>query len=367
MEHIAKTIKKDSTDVRLKNMEPANNPIPGMIQDIKKSSDYEAREKNVEEFNKMSGCPDRLSCFRRTGGKKRGISLVPMGYPFQALGNFAAMVSVYGQDGTVAVVHGGVECGQGINTKVAQVTAHFLGIPLDQVSIKASNSMVTPNGFVTGGSITSESCCYAAMVCCKTLLERLKPFRTDKEQTWKELVLTAFMSMVDLSATYMFSPKDGVKPYTIWGVTVAEVEIDVLTGQHQVLRVDLLEDAGKSMSPEVDVGQVEGAFIMGLGYWLHEELVYNLDTGELLTNRTWNYKPPGAKDIPIDFRVELRRNAPNPFGVLRSKATGEPPLCMSYGAFVAVRNALASARVNAGAEDEWCQMGEYSRPRTNCF
>ncbi|XP_063217996.1 xanthine dehydrogenase/oxidase-like [Bacillus rossius redtenbacheri] len=345
MEHIAKTVKKDATDVRLKNMNPANNPIPGMIKDIKTSSNYEARKKNVEDFNKVNRW------------KKRGISLVPMGYPFQAFGNFAAMVSVYGQDGTVAVVHGGIECGQGINTKVAQVTAHGLGIPLDMVSIKASNTMITPNGMVTGGSMTSESCCYAAMKCCETLLERLKPFRTsDKEQTWKELVLTAFMSMVDLSATYMFSPRDGVKPYTIWGATVVEVEVDILTGQHQVSRVDILEDAGKSMSPEVDIGQVEGAFVMGLGYWLHEELVYNEETGELMTNRTWNYKPPGAKDIPIDFRVELRRDAPNPFGVLRSKATGEPPLCMSYGAVIAVRNALASARTDAGAEDEWFQM-----------
>ena len=113
------------------------------------------------------------------------------------------------------------------------------------------------------------------------------------------------------------SPKD-LTDYYIYGVGACEVEVDVLTGNHQVLRVDLLEDVGNSMSPEVDIGQVEGAFIMGMGYWTSEQIVYT-EEGEILTNRTWTYKPPGAKDIPIDFRVKFPKNNPNPVGVLKSK------------------------------------------------
>ncbi|KAG8313192.1 hypothetical protein J6590_006750 [Homalodisca vitripennis] len=136
-----------------------------------------------------------------------------------------------------------------------------------------------------------------------------------------------------------FTLKDNVKDYDIFGVTVAEVEVDILTGQHQVTRVDILEDAGVSLSPEVDVGQVEGAFVMGLGYYTLENLLYS-QQGALLTNRTWNYYPPGPLDIPIDFRIQLRKNSPNPLGVLRSKATGEPPLCMSVAVPLAICQAL---------------------------
>ncbi|XP_047098649.1 xanthine dehydrogenase-like [Schistocerca piceifrons] len=168
--------------------------------------------------------------------------------------------------------------------KVAQVCAYALGMALELVSIKPSNVLTSPNNMVTGGSIASESCAY----------------------------LNVMYSGIT----------DALKNYYIHGVTVAEVEVDVLTGEHQILHVDILEDAGESLSPEIDIGQVEGAFVMGLGYWLKEFMVYDNDTGKALTNRTWNYKPPGAKDIPIDFRIQLRKNAPNPGGVLHSK---DPP------------------------------------------
>lgn len=116
----------------------------------------------------------------------------------------------------------------------------------------------------------------------------------------------------------MFKPGD-IKNYEIWAASCCEIEVDLLSGNLQIRRVDILEDVGESMSPGIDIGQIEGAFVMGLGYWLSESLIYNIENGELLTNRTWNYKPPGAKDIPIDFRVTFLRNASNPFGVLRSK------------------------------------------------
>lgn len=117
----------------------------------------------------------------------------------------------------------------------------------------------------------------------------------------------------------MFKPDDDTS-YDVWGVSCAEIEMDVLTGNVQILRMDILEDVGESISPGIDVGQIEGSIIMGLGFWLNEELIYDDETGRLTNNRTWNYKPPGFQDIPVDFRVTFFRNAKNPAGVVRSKS-----------------------------------------------
>ena len=113
--------------------------------------------------------------------------------------------------------------------------------------------------------------------------------------------------------------KDHYTGYNVWGAGISEVEVDILTGQMFVVRTDILEDAGLSTSPVVDIGQVEGAFIMGLGLFTSEEIKHDPSTGELLTKNTWEYKPPAAKDIPQDFRVTLLKNARNPMGVMSSK------------------------------------------------
>ncbi|XP_025993326.1 xanthine dehydrogenase/oxidase isoform X2 [Solenopsis invicta] len=348
MEHIAAATKKDPVQVRLANMNDVDKPpLEAMIKDLSKSADYEMRKRAVETFN------------NENRWKKKGIALVPMKYPFWYYGQFNAMVSVCARDGTVCVSHGGIECGQGINTKVAQVAAHTLGIDISLISVKPTNNIIAPNNSVTGGSVASDTCAYATIQCCKEILKRLEPIKKDmKNPSWQELVFTAYQKDVELCARYMYASTkdDEIKPYPIYGVTIAEVEIDLLTGQHIIRRVDLMEDAGTSMNPEIDIGQAEGAFVMGIGYWTSEELVYNPKTGMLTTDRTWNYKPPGVKDIPEDFRVSLRKNAPNPTGVLRSKATGEPPLCMSYVIAIAIRYALNSARADAGYKDEWYQL-----------
>ena len=211
----------------------------------------------------------------------------------------------------------------------------------------------------------------AAKRACEILLERLKPIRAENPTAkWSTLIEKAFENYVDLSATYMYKPSD-IKEYDVFGAACCEVEVDLLTGNIQLRRVDIVEDVGESMSPGIDVGQIEGAFVMGLGYWFYERLIHNQETGELLTNRTWNYKPPGAKDIPIDFRVTFLHKSSNPFGVLRSKgkkkkfrifyflfnhlvllATGEPALCLSIVALFALRHALDSARRDSGIESE---------------
>lgn len=198
----------------------------------------------------------------------------------------------------------------------------------------------------------------AAMKACEEINHRLEPIRAElgKDASWPAVVKAAYGKTIDLSATHQWRGAD-FTPYSIVGVCCAEIELDVLTGNVLVTRVDIEEDVGESMSPLMDVGQVEGAFMMGLGYWMTEKLVYNRENGELLSNRTWSYKVPGAKDIPVDFRVNFLKNTPNPVGILRSKATGEPGVCLAYAVVLAVRHALVSARKDSGlAEDEWFEM-----------
>lgn len=196
------------------------------------------------------------------------------------------------------------------------------------------------------------------MKACEEINHRLEPIRAElgKDAAWKDVVKAAYSKTIALSATHEWRATD-FTPYVILGVSCAEIELDVLTGSVLMTRVDIEEDVGESMSPLMDVGQVEGAYMMGLGYWTTEKLVYNRENGELLSNRTWSYKPPGAKDIPVDLRVNFLRNSPNPLGILRSKATGEPAVCLAFGVVLAIRHALVSARKDAGLpEDEWFEM-----------
>ncbi|XP_038212491.1 xanthine dehydrogenase/oxidase-like [Zerene cesonia] len=345
MEKIAYTLKKDPIEVRLINMKKDDNPLPDLINQLKTDADFHSRELIVQQFNKENRW------------RKRGLKLMPMTYELFYIGPYNALVSIYHADGTVSVTHGAVEMGQGVNTKVAQVCAHVLGIGLDKITIKPTNSFTSPNCMATGASVGSECVSYAAMKACEILLERLKPFRDElDEPEWKDLIRKAHYSGVDLQASYMYSTNEPVKPYDIYGVVALEVEIDCLTGNHEVKRVDLLEDTGRSLSPEIDVAQIEGAFVMGLGYWTSEKLIYDKNTGELLTTRTWNYKPPGIKDIPADFRIYFRRNSSNTCGVLQSKATGEPALCLAAVITHAFREAISSARLEAGYPEQWVDI-----------
>ncbi|KAL7291951.1 hypothetical protein TKK_0014241 [Trichogramma kaykai] len=347
MDRIAKITKQDPINVRIINMnEEDKTALVPMIEELKKTSDYDNRVALVKEYN------------QNNRWKKKGISMVPMKYPLWIFGQYHSLVSIYARDGTVSITHAGIEMGQGIHTKVAQVAAHILGIDLKMINVKPSISWTTPNSFVTGGSLGSDALGYATLRACKILLERLQPIKDSLggKPKWGELIMAAHNKNVDLCASFMFNAEQDVKNYPIYGVTVSEVEIDVLTGQHLISRVDILEDAGVSLSPEIDVGQVEGAFVMGIGFWTSEELIYDPETGGLTNYRTWNYKVPGAKDIPVDFRVSFRRNAPNPLGVLSSKTAGEPPLCMSCSIPLAIRQALDSARADAGNSDTWYQL-----------
>ncbi|XP_062708343.1 xanthine dehydrogenase isoform X1 [Aedes albopictus] len=349
MEHIAHETGQDPLEVRMANM-TADNKMKTLMPQFRSDVKYDDRKRAIDEFNASNRW------------KKRGIAVVPMQYWLDFFGQLNAIVSVYAGDGTVSVTHGGIEMGQGMNTKVAQVTAYVLGIPLEKVNVKPSTSLTSPNAIVTGGSMTSEAVCFAVKKACEALLQRMKPVRDENPNApWEMIVKLSYVKNIDLCSEAQYRAED-IKAYYIWGLSCAEVEADILTGNVQVTRVDILEDTGESMSPGIDVGQIEGAFVMGIGYYLTEALVYDNESGALLTNRTWTYKPPGAKDIPIDFRVNFLHSSANPAGVLRSKATGEPALNMTIVVLFALRYALRSARKDAGLPDNWIPMGTPTTP-----
>ncbi|XP_058831556.1 uncharacterized protein LOC131690075 [Topomyia yanbarensis] len=349
MEHIAHEMGLDPLEVRMANM-TSDNKMQQLMPQFRKDVQFDERKRVIDEFNASNRW------------KKRGIAIVPMQYLLDYFGQLNAIVSIYAGDGTVSVTHGGIEMGQGMNTKVAQVTAFALGIGLEKVSVKPSTSLTSPNAIVTGGSMTSEAVCYAVKKACDMLLDRMKPVReANHDAPWEMIVKLSYVKNIDLCAEAQYKAED-LKSYYIWGLSCAEVETDILTGNVQVKRVDILEDTGESMSPGIDVGQIEGAFVMGIGYYLTEALVYDNESGALLTDRTWTYKPPGAKDIPIDFRINFLQKSANPAGVLRSKATGEPALNMAIVVLFALRDALRSARKDAGLPDEWIPLGTPTTP-----
>ncbi|CAH3170663.1 unnamed protein product [Porites lobata] len=141
--------------------------------------------------------------------------------------------------------------------------------------------------------------------------------------------------------------------YNTYGVTCTEVEVDVLTGEREILCTDILNDCGESKNPVLDIGQVEGAFMMGVGQWLTEKFIYDPQTGRNLSNGTCDYKPPCSKDTPIDFRVSLLKNAPNPLGIIRSKTSGERAQCMARSCLFAVKHAVEEARGEVGKGEEY--------------
>ncbi|KAH8265261.1 hypothetical protein KR038_002707 [Drosophila bunnanda] len=354
MEHIAFTCQLDPADVRLVNLQPGSKMVE-LFPRFLATTEYRQRREEVNLFN----CQNRWH--------KRGLGLALMNFTLNTTVayNYPVTVAIYHEDGSVVISHGGIEIGQGVNTKAAQVAAFVLGVPLEQVRVEASNTVSGANSMLTANSMTSEMIGLAVRKACDTLNKRLEPLkqRLGPQATWLQVLQAAYLESVFLIATESYKLGD-IPNYNIYGLSLTELELDILTGNHLIRRVDILEDAGESLSPLIDVGQVEGAFVMGLGYYLTELLVYDRQTGRILTNRTWNYHPPGAKDIPIDFRIELLQKNPNPVGFMRSKATGEPALCLAVGVLFAMQHAIQSARKDAGLPREWVRLGAPTTPET---
>eukprot|EP00727_Mastigamoeba_balamuthi_P006410 m51a1_g239 xanthine dehydrogenase/oxidase, putative (1653) ;mRNA; r:133370-139333 len=294
--------------------------------DALESSDYHGRRAEVTAFNVNNR-------FR-----KRGIYATPvkfgLSFTHPALNQAGALVLVY-TDGSVLVTHGGCEIGQGIHTKMCQVAAHALGIPLSLVHISETSTDKI-----------------------KRRLEEFKGTRPAEAArwSWEQLVAAAYNARIDLGARGFYSSECAYdwathsgKPfaYFSYGAAVTEVEVDTLTGEHVVRRADVVMDLGQSLNPALDVGQIEGAFLQGLGWCTIEELV-TLSDGRLYTCGPGTYKVPSAGDVPADFRVRLLRGSANPFAVHSSKGVGEPPLILGLSAFFALKEAIASARADAG-------------------
>ncbi|XP_075976671.1 uncharacterized protein LOC142976939 isoform X2 [Anticarsia gemmatalis] len=346
MAHIAHDLGKDPGDVRAQNMRTEDNDLPELIEVLKKDCNHAARVKEVENFNKSNRW------------MKKAISVNVMCFPVVFYGNYSALVSVYRGDGTVTVSTGGIEMGQGINTKAAQVCAYELGIPLESVKVVPHYSFVSANNVFSGSSITTESVCYSIIKACETLKSRLAPVRRDMPTaTWKEIIKKAGDDEIDLCALYMMADTDpALKGYSAFAVSIVEVQMDILTGRFQILKANILEDVGVSANPKLDVGQVEGAYIQGVGYFTCEALHYDKQTGKLLSNRSLNYHVPLCLDIPIDFTVKLRYNHKNENGVLGSKTCGEMGICSSHGVLHALRSCIMESRKDSGYDDEWLYM-----------
>jgi len=314
--------------------------IPSIVSQVKQSADYDKKIKAMRSYNASN---------RWT---KRGVALVPIkfGVYWQGI-NQGSLVNIY-SDGSITVSHSGTEMGQGIDTKIVQAIAMELGAPLGSISVLPRSTAIIPNAQATGGSVGSEMCVKASLLACQQLNDRLQPSRTKlgPNATWLQIITDALASGVNLGATgYICPPASGLGPqqYNSYGAAIAEVHLDVLTGEVQILHAEILEDCGVSMNPAIDIGQAEGAFVQGLGLHLTEEVIFD-STGVLITNGTWEYKPPSAMDIPIHMNVSLLKNSANQRGVLGSKAVGEPPLCLSCVVVFALYQAVAAARSDIG-------------------
>jgi xanthine dehydrogenase large subunit len=353
-----------------------------LCDELAESSEYAARRAAIREWNAGSAIV------------KRGIALTPVKFGISFTATFfnqaGALVHVYHGDGSVLLNHGGTEMGQGLFTKVAQVVAHEFGIDLDRVRVSASDTSKVPNASATAASSGSDLNGKAAQIAAQEIKARLVAFAAGrfgvapesvrfaanqvelgelKRITFAELVRMAYFARVQLWASGFYkTPKIHYDPKTLkgrpfyyfaYGAAVSEVAIDTLTGETRLLRADILHDVGRSLNPAIDVGQIEGGFVQGMGWLTAEELWWNGE-GRLMTHSPSTYKIPVASDVPADFRVRLWRRGENvEDGIHRSKAVGEPPLMLAISVFLAIKDAVAAAagyrgspRLNAPATPE---------------
>jgi xanthine dehydrogenase large subunit len=378
IDNVARSLGLDPLDVRRRNLygktERNQTPYGQVVEDnvlheligeLETTSDYRARRAAIREFNEHNEV------------LKKGIALTPVkfGIAFNVthFNQAGALVHIY-TDGSVLVNHGGTEMGQGLNTKVAQVVAHALGIRFSRVRVTATDTSKVANTSATAASTGTDLNGKAAQDAARQLRERLAAFAAERYGAgqvtaaevrfandnvivgeavvpFDEVIAKAYLARVQLwSDGFYATPKlywDQAKLqgrpffYYSYGAAVSEVVIDTLTGEMRVLRADALHDVGASLNPALDIGQVEGAFVQGMGWLTTEELWWN-QGGKLMTHAPSTYKIPTVNDMPPDFRVNLFRNRNAEDSIHRSKAVGEPPLLLPFSVFFAIRDAVAS-------------------------
>ncbi|MBK3808017.1 xanthine dehydrogenase molybdopterin binding subunit [Stutzerimonas stutzeri] len=376
MDAVARELGKDPLEVRKRNyygkternvthyyQTVEHNMLEEMTAELEASSDYAKRREDIRAFNARSPI------------LKKGLALTPVkfGISFTAsfLNQAGALVHVY-TDGSIHLNHGGTEMGQGLNTKVAQVVAEVFQVDIERIQITATNTDKVPNTSPTAASSGADLNGKAAQNAAQTIKQRLVEFAARKWQifeedvefkngqvrlrdhyiSFEELIQQAYFGQVSLSSTGFYrTPKIYYdrsqargRPfyYFAYGAACSEVIVDTLTGEYKMLRSDILHDVGASLNPAIDIGQVEGGFVQGLGWLTMEELVWN-DKGKLMTNGPASYKIPAVADMPLDLRVKLVENRKNPEDtVFHSKAVGEPPFMLGISVWCAIKDAVAS-------------------------
>ncbi|HEY1954585.1 MAG TPA: xanthine dehydrogenase molybdopterin binding subunit [Polyangiaceae bacterium] len=344
---------------------------------LEKSSELARRREEVARFN------------LKNAHKKRGVAMTPVkfGISFTAtfLNQAGALVLLY-RDGTAQVNHGGTEMGQGLYTKMRAVAMRELGLPEDAVRVMKTRTDKVPNTSATAASSGADLNGQAVKVACETLRERLAPLAAKmlslqnanirfeggrafdaadprRFVTMADLCNAAHAEQISLSATGFYrtpgiaydKAKGQGKPfyYFAYGAAVSEVEVDARSGMKRVLRVDILHDVGDSLNPGVDRGQIEGAFVQGMGWLTSEELAWN-DRGVLMTHSASTYQIPAIGDVPPDFRVALLERAPQPGTIHGSKAVGEPPFMLAISVREAIRDAVAAFGAEGGSVELAC-------------
>jgi xanthine dehydrogenase large subunit len=376
VDSIARALGRDPLDVRRLNFygKAANNVTPytqrvddnvihELVAELEAASDYRARRAAIAAYNAASPV------------LRRGLALTPVkfGISFNVkhFNQAGALVHVY-NDGSILVNHGGTEMGQGLNTKVAQVVAHELGVGFERVRVTATDTQKVANTSATAASTGSDLNGKAAQDAARQIRERLAAcaarhhggdaasvrLANDKVEVggrslpFSAVVAQAYIDRVQLwSDGFYATPglswdRDTLQGrpfyYFAYGAAVSEVVVDTLTGEWKLLRADVLHDAGRSLNPAIDIGQIEGAFIQGMGWLTTEELVWHPQTGLLTTHAPSTYKIPTANDCPPVFDVRLFQGDNVEDSIHRSKAVGEPPLLLPFSVFFAIRDAVSA-------------------------
>jgi len=353
----------DTRNVTHYHQKVEHNKLQDLITYLEKTSDYQSRRDSVIKFNNENKI------------LKKGIALTPIkfgiSFTVQHLNQAGALVHIY-TDGSIHLNHGGTEMGQGLFTKIAQIVAEEFQVDVSTIGVSATRTDKVPNTSPTAASSGTDLNGKAAQAAAKIIKQRLiefagEKFKVDQDEivfknnfvyvaerkfSFADFIQQAYMGRVSLSSTgYYKTPKIHFdrstgkgRPFFYYsvGAAVSEVIIDTLTGENKLLRVDILHDVGKSLNPAIDIGQIEGGFVQGIGWLTTEELVWNND-GLLLSNNAATYKIPAISDIPKEFYVNLFKDDPNKEQTIyNSKAVGEPPLMLAISVWSALKDAIAS-------------------------
>ena len=378
---IARHLGLDALDVRYRNlygtternvthyqMQVEDNILQPLLSKLEQDAGYRRRQEAISAWNSAQPV------------LKRGLAITPVkfGISFTAtlFNQAGALVHVY-TDGSVQVNHGGTEMGQGLNTKVAQIVADELGVPFARVLVTAADTGKVPNASATAASSGTDLNGRAAQYAARNVRDNIASFVCGLDRCgageisfsdgdvvsptttrrFDDVVGMAYANRIQLwSDGFYRTPKIHYDKTTLtgrpfyyfaYGAAATEVAIDTLTGESRVLRVDILHDVGRSINPAIDIGQIEGGFVQGMGWLTTEQLVWN-DKGLLTTHAPSTYKIPATGDIPAHFKVDLWHEPNREDNVFGSKAVGEPPFMLAISVYEALRNAVAAAQTADG-------------------